>query len=310
MNLNQELGTTNREPGTRNRNLGTGTRNRNPEPGTRNPEPLYAKLSATLAGSGGFECASDSVLLCAGMCAAVGFAALVLHAQEPASYPHDMSDFGCTNSDENACDSAPAPPPDYNPLVGTWVRYSLLRNGFSVQPPDAPLYVKFMKDGYWSMMEFPANRPKVNKPLEQQTTKELFSRFDKMGGGWGNYSNSGQVNYRHHKAGLGPGGGENTQERAWRFEGNILILEGTGPTQLAAGSRAQTAESEARLDGARRLVGAHGLHRERRGRHDDARASAARRRRLVPRDDAARGPQGRAEGAAGSVDAAAVRRRL
>ena len=133
------------------------------------------------------------------MCAAVGFAALVLQAQEPASYPHDMSAYGCTNRDENTCDSAPAPPPDYNPLVGTWIRYSLLRNGFSVQPPDAPLYVKFMNDGYWSMMEFPADRPKVNKPLEQQTTKELFSRFDKMSGGWGNYSNSGQVNFRHHK---------------------------------------------------------------------------------------------------------------
>ena len=46
-----------------------------------------------------------SVLLCAGMCAAIGFAALGLHAQEPASYPHDMSDYGCTNRDENACDS-------------------------------------------------------------------------------------------------------------------------------------------------------------------------------------------------------------
>src|SRR6476620_11289835 len=78
---------------------------------------------------------------------------LAQQVQEPASYPHDMSDFGCTNRDEGACDTAPAPPPDYNPLVGTWVRYSLLRNGFSVQPPDAPLYVKFMKDGYWSMME-------------------------------------------------------------------------------------------------------------------------------------------------------------
>jgi hypothetical protein len=111
------------------------------------------------------------------------------------------------------------------------VRYSLLRNGFSVQPPDAPLYVKFMNDGWWSMMEFPADRPKVNKPLDQQTTKELFSRFDKMAGGWGNYTNIGMVNLRHHKAGLGPGGGESSQERAWRFEGNILILEGTGPTK-------------------------------------------------------------------------------
>jgi hypothetical protein len=173
----------------------------------------------------------SSLMLCAGLCAAVGFPALAQQAKEPASYPHDMSAYGCTNRDENACDQAPAPPPDNIPVVGTWVRYSLLRNGFSVQPPDAPLYVKFMNDGYWSMMEFPADRPKVNKPLEQQTTKELFSRFDKMGGGWGNYSMSGQVNFRHHKAGLGPGDGENTQERAWRFEGNILVLEGSGPTK-------------------------------------------------------------------------------
>lgn len=172
-----------------------------------------------------------SALLCAGICAAIGLPVVAQQGQEPASYPHDMSAYGCTNRDENACDTAPAPPPDYNPLVGTWVRYSLLRNGFSVQPPDAPLYVKFMNDGYWSMMEFPADRPKVNKPLEQQTPKELISRFDKMAGGWGNYSNSGQVNFRHHKMGLGPAGGENTQERAWRFEGNILVLEGSGPTR-------------------------------------------------------------------------------
>ena len=69
-----------------------------------------------------------------------------------------------------------------------------------------------------------------------------------MGGGWGNYSISGQVNFRHHKAGLGPGDGENTQERAWRFEGNVLILEGIGPHEVAAGPRAQAAESDARLD--------------------------------------------------------------
>ena len=171
------------------------------------------------------------LMLSAAACAGIALPLAAQQAQEPASYPHDMSAFGCTNKDENTCDQAPAPPPDYNPLVGTWVRYSLLRNGFSVQPPDAPLYVKFMNDGYWSMMEFPAGRPKVNRPLAQQTTKDLFARFDKMGGGWGNYSNVGQVNYRHHKMGLGPAGGENTQERAWRFEGNILVLEGAGPTR-------------------------------------------------------------------------------
>lgn len=173
----------------------------------------------------------SSPLLCAALCAALGFPAMAQQPQQPASFPHDMSEFGCIHRDETACDQAPTPPPDYNPLVGTWVRFSLLRNGFSVQPPDAPLYVKFMTDGWWSMMEFPADRPKIDKPLEQQTTKELFSRFDKMGGGWGNFSHNGQVNYRHHMAGLGPGDGQNTQERAWRFEGNALILEGTGPTR-------------------------------------------------------------------------------
>jgi hypothetical protein len=171
------------------------------------------------------------VTLCAIAMAAAGFAASAQQIQPPASYPHDMSEYGCSHRDVTACDTAPAPPPDYNPLVGTWVRYSLLRNGFSVQPPDAPLYVKFMNDGWWSMMEFPANRPKVNKPLEQQTPAELFKRFDLMGGGWGNYTNIGQVNIRHHMAGLGPGGGESDQERGWHFEGNILILDGTGPTR-------------------------------------------------------------------------------
>jgi hypothetical protein len=33
-------------------------------------------------------------------------------------------------------------------LVGTWERVSLLRNALSVQPPDAPLFVKFGSDGY------------------------------------------------------------------------------------------------------------------------------------------------------------------
>jgi hypothetical protein len=158
--------------------------------------------------------------------AAVG-STLVWAQAEPARYPHDMSEYGCTHRDGSVCDQAPAPAPDFNPLVGTWVRFSLVRNGFSVQPPDAPLYVKFMSDGYWSMMEFPAGRPKVARPLEQQTSQELFSRFDKMEGGWGNYNTNGMVNFRHHKAGLGPGGGEMTQARAWHFDGNSLVLSGT-----------------------------------------------------------------------------------
>ena len=151
-----------------------------------------------------------------------------LLAQSPAALPHDMSSFGCTHFDGKTCDQAPAPPPDYNPLIGSWVRFSLLRNGFSVQPPDAPLYVKFSSDGYWSMMEFPADRPKANRPLPQLTPQELFVRFENLDGGWGDYTQNGMLNIRHHKAGLGPGGGESDQIREWSFEGNILLLAGTG----------------------------------------------------------------------------------
>lgn len=162
-----------------------------------------------------------------GVFAAAMGSAFAQPARVPASYPHDMTEFECSHRDNGACDKAPLPPPDYTPIVGTWVRYSLLRNGYSVQPPDAPLVIKFMNDGWWSMMEFPDGRAKVNKPLDQQTPQELFSRFDKMGGGWGNYTNAGQVNIRHHKAGLEPGN-ETDQVRGWHFDGNALVLDGTG----------------------------------------------------------------------------------
>jgi hypothetical protein len=146
----------------------------------------------------------------------------------PAALPHDMSNYGCSHYDGKTCDQAPSPPPDYNPLIGTWVRYSLLRNGFTVQLPDAPLYVKFSSDGYWSMMEFPAGRPKADKPMDQQTPQELFARFDSMEGGWGTYTQNGQLNIRHHQRGISPGGGASDQVREWSFEGNILLLAGTG----------------------------------------------------------------------------------
>jgi hypothetical protein len=79
------------------------------------------------------------------------------------------------------------------------------------------------------MMEFQADRPKISKPLEQQTPEELFRRFTYMAGGWGNYSHVGMLNMRHHLANLAPGMPvEPTQIREWSFEGNILLLAGTG----------------------------------------------------------------------------------
>ena len=115
-------------------------------------------------------------------------------------------------------------------LVGTWERISLLRNGLSVQPPDAPLFVAFGADGYWSMMEMPPDRPKIAKPLAQQTTKELWSRFDRVEGGQGTWTlkADGSVLTRRHAVNIAPGGENSNQDRLCTFEGDILALVGTG----------------------------------------------------------------------------------
>jgi hypothetical protein len=114
-------------------------------------------------------------------------------------------------------------------LVGTWERVSLLRNAVSVQPPDAPLFVKFGADGYWSMMEMP-DRPKVDKPIEQQMAQELFTRFDKVEGGQGTWTvkADGSVVTRRHLVNIAPGGEASNQDRLCWFEGDILALVGTG----------------------------------------------------------------------------------
>ena len=110
-------------------------------------------------------------------------------------------------------------------LVGTWERISLLRNALSVQPPDAPLFVKFGSDGHWSMMEMPG-RPKIDKPLEQLTDKELRSRFDSVDGGYGSWAIKGDVVTRKHVVNMGGGGENSSQDRSCLFENDILALIG------------------------------------------------------------------------------------
>jgi hypothetical protein len=115
-------------------------------------------------------------------------------------------------------------------LVGTWERVSLLRNALSVQPPDAPLFVKFGADGYWSMMEMPDDRPKVDKPLQQLSAKDLLARFDKVEGGQGTWTvkADGSVVTRRHLVNIAPGGENSAQDRLCAFEAEILALVGTG----------------------------------------------------------------------------------
>jgi hypothetical protein len=126
--------------------------------------------------------------------------------------------------------SAVAQPCTAERLVGTWERVSLLRNALSVQPPDAPLFLKFGADGYWSMMEMPDDRPKVWKPPDQMTAKEFFKIFDKVEGGQGTWTikADGSVITRRHLVNIAPGGEGSNQDRLCWFEGDILALVGTG----------------------------------------------------------------------------------
>ncbi len=117
---------------------------------------------------------------------------------------------------------------DTNPLIGTWERVSLLRNSLSVQPPDAALYLKFGADGYWSMMEMPDDRPKVNKPLEEMTKQELFDRFDNVEGGWGYYIVKRDIVNRIHDEDISPGRDGAQHIREYIFEDKIMNLAGTG----------------------------------------------------------------------------------
>lgn len=148
---------------------------------------------------------------------------------QPASVPEDLWDFGCVRWDEYACDQVPQENLNDPPVVGTWVRISLLRNSFSVQPPDAPLYLIVMPDGYWSMFEFPANRPRYNLPMGEQTSAQLFRRFDKLEGSFGWWTWDGTVLNRHHMGGVNPGAdGESDQRREVIWENSIMAMLGTG----------------------------------------------------------------------------------
>ena len=102
-----------------------------------------------------------------------------------------------------------------------------------MQPPDAPLFVKFGADGYWSMMEMPDDRPKIDKALDQVTAKELLSRFAKVEGGQGTWTvkADGSVVTRRHLVNIAPGGENSAQDRMCAFEGDILALVGTGATR-------------------------------------------------------------------------------
>ena len=115
-------------------------------------------------------------------------------------------------------------------VVGAWTRVSLRDSvGKSVQPPDAPAFVIFSANGFFSQSAIPAGRPKLNKELTALTKDELLARFQHVDAWRGTYAIAGTRLTRKTVADLDPDGEGTELVQVMRFGGDTLILTRPNP---------------------------------------------------------------------------------
>ena len=113
-----------------------------------------------------------------------------------------------------------------HPLIGTWVRFFLMRDSTVQQPPATPEWVFFSPDGYYLNMEIHEGRPKMDKPVSQMSKEELLKRFGAAGVTYGTYTVTGNVSNRKHVIGISPDDSSFEQVRGFRFEGDVVNFRG------------------------------------------------------------------------------------
>ncbi len=123
-----------------------------------------------------------------------------------------------------------------HPLLGTWIRFFLIRDSTIQQPPATPEWVFFGPDGYFLNMEIRDGRPRVDKPLSQMTKEELLRRFNGVAVTYGAYSVQGNISSRKHLISMDPGAGGFEQVRGFRFEGDVVNFRGANAngTEMSA----------------------------------------------------------------------------
>jgi hypothetical protein len=110
-------------------------------------------------------------------------------------------------------------------LVGAWTRLSLRDStGQALQPPEAPAFVIFSANGFFSQSNLPAGRPKTGKPLEEMTKEELLQLFRYVDAWRGTYSLAGTTLTRKTVAALDPSGEGGELVQVVRFAADTLIL--------------------------------------------------------------------------------------
>jgi hypothetical protein len=129
-----------------------------------------------------------------------------------------------------------APAQSQGPLVGAWERIAIKDStGTDVQPTPPAAFTIFGGDGFYSQIAIPTGRPKIAKPLADQTKEELLSRFSRAEARRGRYTVSGTTLTRTYVGTLNPNDeGRAPQVQRFRIEGDVLIL-----TSTSAGNRAE-----------------------------------------------------------------------
>ena len=128
------------------------------------------------------------------------------------------------------------PAQSQGPLVGAWERIAIKDStGAAVQPTPPAAFTIFSSDGFYSQIAIPAGRPKLAKPLADQTKDELLGRFNRAEARRGRYTVSGTTLTRTYVATLNPNDeGRDPQVQRFRIEGDVLIL-----TSISAVNRSE-----------------------------------------------------------------------
>ena len=111
-----------------------------------------------------------------------------------------------------------------NPLLGTWERVSALNAAGEPDTTNQPGLLMIGAEGYFIYTAIPANRPKVNKPLDQMTREELLDRFRGLSVRRGTWTMS-DNRWRNIELGTeNPNIDGREVVRIWRIERDELVL--------------------------------------------------------------------------------------
>ena len=113
------------------------------------------------------------------------------------------------------------------PLVGAWERVFMTdARGEPVKPQ--PAFLVFSATGQFAQTVTPAGRPKVDKPLQDQTKEELLARFQGVSARFGAYTVAGDRLTRRTTAHINPNDEGSSETQVFHIDHDVLVLTTEG----------------------------------------------------------------------------------